>query len=411
MNFILAALISALLTCLPFQAGAQGSFFIGNIPLPEDARVSENEDSPFLGVWVGKWDGWRNHILIVERIKENNLAEVIYAAGSEHNGKGNWLRLEAKIVGDTLVTTDKGFPVSYHLSATGRLRGVFGNNARFAVLERHDFSTLKAAPKKDWFSIGDLQRLDTDLVEDGLAIGLSSVIYRPKGDGPFPLALIHHGSTGTGKQPIWFKTLWSNDWLADVLNEHGWIAAFPQRRGRGGSDGLYDEGFARDRTQGYAKDAAISLRGADRALEDANAALASLRQLPIVRADMVLLAGVSRGGVVAILQAGQNPDDVAGVINFVGGWVSEGCCDGAINPVLFRRIGSFQGPILSIYGKDDDHYSIEHIKSNLAEMDKLGAQSEVLIVEVPGYRKGHWVSTHPNLWQEVLRDYLASIPR
>ena len=55
--------------------------------------------------------------------------------------------------------------------------------------------------------------------------------------------LIHHGSTGSGKHSIEFRHIWANDWFADLLNAHGWIVAFPQRRGRGGTDGLYDVGF------------------------------------------------------------------------------------------------------------------------------------------------------------------------
>ncbi|RLJ59968.1 dienelactone hydrolase family protein [Litoreibacter meonggei] len=411
MNVFLAALTIAVLIFSPFGVSAQSSVLIGNVPLPQDAVVPQDAESPFLGAWGGKWDNWRNHILIVERVKANGVADVIYAASSEHNGRGNWLRLEAKINGDELVFTDERFPVRYSISATGRMRGVYGDNERFAILKRQDIPAMLSSPNEDWFSVGDLERLETDLVEDKQKIGLSVVIYSPSGDGPFPLALIHHGSTGTGKQPTWFKNIWTNDWLADILNENGWIAAFPQRRGRGGSDGLYDEGFATDRSQGYSSDAAISIAGAERALEDANAALAALKQLPMVQSGETLLGGVSRGGVVAIMQAGQSPDEAAGVINFVGGWVSEGCCDAPINRPLFRRIGLFDGPVLSIYGEEDAFYSIDHSRSNLAEMEMEGANSELLIVEVPGYGKGHWVTTQPNLWEEVIGEYLNSIDR
>lgn len=411
MNYILVALTFAMLTFVPIKASAQSSVSIGDVPLPENAVVWQSTASPFLGAWVGKWDNWRNHILIVERLKANGFVDVIYAVGSDRNGRGNWLRTEAKITGDELRFTDESFPVRYSISTTGRMRGIFGNNKRFAILERQEIPALLSAPNEDWFSVGDLELLETDLVEDEQKIGLSVIIYSPAGDGPFPLALIHHGSTGTGKQPIWFKEIWSNDWLADILNENGWIAAFPQRRGRGGSDGLYDEGFAEDRSQGYSPKSAISLAGAERALEDANAAMAALKRRPIVQSGKTLLAGVSRGGVVAIMQAGQNPDQVAGVINFVGGWVRERCCNGPINPTLFRRIGSFGGPVISIYGEEDAYYSIEHSRSNLAEMDKLGTNSQLHIVEVPSYRNGHWAMTKPNLWEEVIREYLNSIDR
>lgn len=411
MNFILAVLARTILVFLPLGASAQDSIFFGNVPLPENAVAPLSTESPLLGGWVGKWDNWRNHILVVERFKPDGLADVIYATASERNGRGHWLRLEARLDGDSLVFTDPDFPVRYSLSSTGRLRGVFGDNERFAVLEKRDISTPLVVSNEDWFLVGDLKRLKTELVEDGVEIELATVVYTPPGNGPFPLALIHHGSTGTGQQPRWFKAVWTNDWLADIFNQNGWIAAFPQRRGRGGSDGLYDEGFAEDRTQGYSPEATRSIAGAERALEDANAALAALKKMPMVQSGETLLAGVSRGGVVAIMQAGTSLNGIAGVINFVGGWVSEGCCDTSINPALFRRIGSFDGPVLSIYGEDDNYYSIEYSKSNIAEMERLGAKSEMLVVDVPGYGKGHWVISRPNLWEDVIGTYLDAIAR
>jgi hypothetical protein len=62
------------------------------------------------------------------------------------------------------------------------------------------------------------------------------------------LAVINHGSTGYGDNPAAFKYTVTNDWLADILVERGWLVAFPHRRWRGGSGGVYDEGFTTDRT-------------------------------------------------------------------------------------------------------------------------------------------------------------------
>ncbi|MEJ6399199.1 hypothetical protein V8J84_14835 [Yoonia sp. 208BN28-4] len=396
---------------LPCGVIAQNPIFIGNVPLPEDVSVQDDAGLPVSGVWIGKWDNWRNHILVVEGLNADGLVDVVYAVASTQNGRGNWLRLEAKIEGDALVSTDDSLPVRYSMSPTGRMRAVFGDNERFAVLERQDISAVLSSPDDDWFLVGELERLETDLVEDDAPVELAAVIYTTRGEGPFPLAVIHHGSTGTGRQSVWFRHVWTNDWLADVLNENGYIAAFPQRRGRGGSDGLYDEGFSADRSDGYSSDAAIAIAGADRALEDANAALAALRNRSNVQPGPALLAGVSRGGVVAIMQAGQRQNDIIGVINFVGGWVSEGCCDTPINPPLFRRIGSFDGPILSIYGEDDTHYSIAHARANIAEMERLGANSDLIVTDVPGFGKGHWVTAYPYLWEEAVGDYLNALAR
>ncbi|WP_298922379.1 dienelactone hydrolase family protein [uncultured Roseobacter sp.] len=405
----LLARISAVLILLAGEGDAQDSVFVGNVPLPEDVVVSTQAEGAFAGTWVGRWDNRRNHILVVERLGDDGLADVVYAVGSDLNGRGRWFRRKARIDGDTLVFADDSFAARYSLSSTGRIRGVFANNKGFAILQRQQLSALISSPENDWFSVGAVERLETRLVEDGHDIALSVVIYRPEGPGPFPLALVHHGSTGTGKNASDFDQIWTPDWLADVLNEHGWLAAFPQRRGRGLSDGLYDEGFAEDRSEGYSPKAELSLPGAERALEDANAALDALRKRADVSPTQTLVGGVSRGGVVAIMQAGDRPDEIAGVINFVGGWVGEGWGDDIINPTLFRRIGTFGGPVLSIYGEEDPFYSVEHSKQNLAQMEALGASTQLHVVKVDGYGNGHWAVAVPNLWEEVVDAFLRTI--
>ncbi|MFV2052406.1 alpha/beta hydrolase family protein [Aliiroseovarius sp. YM-037] len=409
---VLVPLLSVIIVVLLFAGGsrAQDAVIIGDVPLPEDIMISAPEEWAFAGAWVGRWSNGRNHILVVEGIGEDGFADVVYAVGRDQNGGGNWFRGKARIEDDALVFGDDVFGVRYSISDTGRMRGVLNENERFAILERQEISALMSSSSPDdLFLIGDLETLQTGLIEDGERVDLVVVMYRPRGQGPFPLALVHHGSTGTGTRPYAFDEVWKNDWLADVLNEHGWIVAFPQRRGRGGSGGLYDEGFAEDRSQGYSPEADLSLPGAHRALVDANAALAALRERPDVGPDGVLLSGMSRGGVVAIMQAGHNPEEFAGVINFVGGWVSEGWGDASINPTLFRRIGSFRGPVLSIYGEEDPFYSVEHSRSNVMEMEALGTKSQLHVIKLPGYGNGHWVLTMPNLWEEVVGEFLKAL--
>jgi len=109
------------------------------------------------------------------------------------------------------------------------------------------------------------------------------------------------------------------------------------------------------------------------------------------------------------MQAGDQPEDTAGVIEFVGGWLDEGLGDPEINPTLFRRIKGYGGPVLSIYGEEDTFYSIDHSRANLAETAQAGADSEFHVVTVPGFNRGHWVLWWPLLWEEVVEDYLHRV--
>jgi pimeloyl-ACP methyl ester carboxylesterase len=94
----------------------------------------------------------------------------------------------------------------------------------------------------------------------------------------------------------------------------------PARRGRGGSGGEYDEGFEVVPALGYACDPSRAIPGADRALRDIEAAMAAILAMPFVDRDRVVIGGQSRGGILSVADAGLHPEQLKGVINFVGGW-------------------------------------------------------------------------------------------
>lgn len=232
-------------------------------------------------------------------------------------------------------------------------------------------------------------------------------MFKPKGTGPFPLAVVNHGSTGAGTDPALFGQTCSNDWFADVLNQRGWMVAFPQRRGRGQSDGTYDEGFSADRWKGYSCDTKTSLMGADRAAEDLHAAVTALRKRSDVSDQPVLLAGQSRGGMLSIAYAGCHPDHIGGVVNFVGGWMGELCGNAAvINQTLVRQGSGLNTPTLWIYGADDLFYSIDHSQKNFLAFIEAGGTGSFEEVAVRGRNNGHWVMAKPPLWERLVGDYL-----
>jgi pimeloyl-ACP methyl ester carboxylesterase len=256
---------------------------------------------------------------------------------------------------------------------------------------------------------GRSEHLRTALIEDGKPVNLEVLIFSPNGVGPFPLAMFNHGSTGRGTNGALFTETWFDLGLADFLNNRGWIVAFPQRRGRGKSDGLYDEGFSSDRRQGYTCDFDISLSGAERALDDIGAAMDALRQRPDVAPSRVLIGGQSRGGILSIAYAGMHPDQIFGVINFVGGWMGTGCATASrLNGTLFERGARFDRPTLWLYGDQDAFYDIQHSRNNFMLFQSAGGQGTFLEFSVPGGR-GHAVLNAPELWEGPVADYLSSL--
>lgn len=253
------------------------------------------------------------------------------------------------------------------------------------------------------------ESIATSLVEDGHSVRLELLVSRPQGPGPFPTVVFNHGSTGRGDDPSLFRRSWSSTAVAGWFVDRGWMVVFPQRRGRGGSDGRYDEGFEPDRRR-YACRAAHALPGVDRAIEDLDAVMAHVRARPDVRPDRILLAGQSRGGILSVVYAGERPDAVVGVVNFVGGWVSDRCADAAnVNASTFRRGARFVRPMLFLYGDGDPFYALAHSRQNFDAYVAAGGTGRFESFAVPGQGTGHALIAHPDLWSEHLARYLESI--
>lgn len=149
----------------------------------------------------------------------------------------------------------------------------------------------------------------------------------------------------------------------------GWAVILPSRRGRGGSERRYDEGFDIDRTRGYSCPT-LSLPGADRALRDIDAVTPVLLAQPFV----------DRSGF-----------DVAG----------------QINQTLFRRGAAFPQPMLWLYGDRDRFYSLAHSRSNLAAFQAAGGKGTFNEFTPPDGVNGHSISGYPALWGDKVATYLA----
>ncbi len=246
----------------------------------------------------------------------------------------------------------------------------------------------------------------TPFSEGGTPVALEIIIAKPPGPGPFPLLIFHHGSTGRGDDPSLFKRTFTANALASQLNQRGWMVAFPQRRGRGNSGGLYDEGFERDRSR-YSCSPDLSLKGLDRAVEDAGVVLEYLAAKPEVDKKSIVVGGVSRGGILSIASAGKEPHRVSGVINWVGGWMSDQCQDPvAINTVSFVQGAKFAGPTLWLYGENDSFYKMAHSRSNFDAFIKAGGQGSFHTFSLGAFKDGHSLLQRDDLWSPVVNAFL-----
>lgn len=250
-------------------------------------------------------------------------------------------------------------------------------------------------------------RAPTPFTEGGEPVTLEVVLFRPPAAGPFPAVVVHHGSTGDGDDPTLFGITWVNETVARFFVERGWLVAFPQRRGRGASDGLYDEGFTLDRSR-YACTRDLALAGFERALDDAAVAVEFVADLADVDETKVLVAGVSRGGVLAVAQSGRELDVFSGALNFVGGWLGEGCVDAVpVNREAFSAPPVFSGPTLWIYAEDDPFYSIAHSRANFDAFEAAGGHGTFEVYRRAPGLNGHFIANDSTLWRAAVDAFLT----
>jgi len=89
------------------------------------------------------------------------------------------------------------------------------------------------------FAVRTVERAPTPFVESGGAVTLEIVVYKPLRSGPVPAVMFNHDSTGSGDDPSQFRITYTNEAIARFFADRDWLVAFPQRRGRGASNGLW----------------------------------------------------------------------------------------------------------------------------------------------------------------------------
>lgn len=381
-------------------------------PLPPDVKVVSPEGllAEDKVRWSGVWRGWACFArqcdvnLAVEQVSDRQ-ATLVYTTASARQAQITE-RLQGEFIGDELHARMKT-----GAKAVLRLRAD-GTAMELSVWKPDD--KLQAAgvlTQQPFRYERRVSRVPTPWTENGKAQTLEMVSYLPPGQGPFPTLIFNHGSTGEGNKPEWFGFTWTSPEVAQYFVDRGWQVLMPQRRGRGKSDGLYDEGFEPDRSR-YACRAELSLPGIDRAVSDLDAVMAHVKTLPTVDNKRLMIGGVSRGGILSVVYAGTRPGEFEGVINFVGGWVGDRCLEAdRVNPVLFRRGAAFAKPELWLYGDKDPFYSLAHSRKNYEAFVAAGGQGTFLSYPPPPGQIGHLIHQVPSIWSAAMDSYLAQADR
>jgi dienelactone hydrolase len=248
-----------------------------------------------------------------------------------------------------------------------------------------------------------IERIPTPFVEEGHPVRLKVLVRAAPGSGPHPVLLLNHGSTGRGDRPALFREVRDYPNTAAFFNARGWTVVMPQRRGRGGSGGRYAEGLRAD-GGGYDCDPGVALAGLDRATDDVDAVMRWMATQDELDTTRVLIAGVSRGGALAIACAGRWPLAFVGAVQFNGGWLGR-LCDShvEVNRAAFLRGARFDGPTLWLHGSHDPYYRIAHCRDNFDAFVAAGGRGTF-----HACRAGHGLIGKPALWHPLVDGYLRS---
>jgi dienelactone hydrolase len=191
----------------------------------------------------------------------------------------------------------------------------------------------------------DLQEQIVMIPKPGLfSVKLETTIYKPQGNGPFPLAIINHGKAlGNPKLQSRYRPMPAVSYFL----QRGYAVVVPMRQGFGNSGGSYVNPECDLERNGYGQ------------AEDVEAVLKHMSEQPFVNKDNVLVLGQSHGGLTTLAFGTKNYPGVRGLINFAGG-LKQQTCPGWESG-LAHAAGAYakhtKVPSLWFYGENDSYFS------------------------------------------------------
>jgi dienelactone hydrolase len=144
-----------------------------------------------------------------------------------------------------------------------------------------------------------------------LGLMLRAYLFKPAGNGPFPLAVVNHGSQQDASARA-HMGMPAFPALTQWLLERGYAVLLPQRPGHGATGGPYLE------NQGGCDDADY-IRSGDATADSITAAIDYMIAQGFIRKTGVVVIGHSAGGWGALALAARNPPAVSAIVDFAGG--------------------------------------------------------------------------------------------
>jgi dienelactone hydrolase len=244
------------------------------------------------------------------------------------------------------------------------------------------------------------------------AVLMRATLFRPPGNGPFPLAVIGHGSMSNPEErirlnlPVLFT-------LSQWFVQRGYAVVVPERRGHGGTGGPYAEHNVPCDNPDYVRSGRETAR-------DLRATIDLMSRQTFIDARTMIVVGQSAGGFGALALAADNPPGLAAIVNFAGGRggrverkPNNNCAPRRLIEAARIYGRTARVPTLWIYTENDTFFAPALATGMADAFSGAGGRVEFRMLP-PFEEEGHYISTDtdgPRIWGPLVSEFLNRVAR
>jgi dienelactone hydrolase len=254
---------------------------------------------------------------------------------------------------------------------------------------------------------GVIRRQSWLIPAQDLSTMMWTTVFRPPGAGPFPLAVINHGSTQNELRRAGYAAP-QYTVLTEWLVAHGYAVAVPQRPGHGKTGGTYYE------DQGGCANADFRKAGLNTAAS-ITAAIGFMIRQPFIRKNGAVAIGQSAGGWGALALASQNYPPVKAVIAFapgrggrIDGVTGRNCAPDRLAAAARQFGEKTRIPSLWIYAENDSFFPPEQSKRLVEGFRMAGGRADFHLLPPVGNDGHELIHSREGaaLWAPLLEKFL-----
>ena len=253
--------------------------------------------------------------------------------------------------------------------------------AQQAVVDEALNESVQMIPKKGLFTVA-----------------LETTLYKPPGDGPFPVVVVNHGKSPGNPR---FQSRYRPASAARYFLQRGYAVVVPMRQGFSKSEGSYMGAGCNVESNGELQ------------ATDVKAVLDYVVAQPWADKDHVLVIGQSHGGWTTLAFGALNYPGVKALVNFAGGLRQDDCVgwEGALAVGARDYAKNTHVPSLWFYGDNDsffrtstyqamfDGYVASGGQARLVAFGKFGTESHKMFGSKAGER----------IWQPEVTAFLETV--